>query len=57
MYNEFDKEEFMLDIEEDEAPKKKIGEWLNDDEIDSPELEAEDDDDEEAVEDEEEIPM
>jgi len=58
MYNEFDKEEFMMD--EDEAPKKKVSEWATDEELDAePDAEPETDDDEEEEldEDEEEAPM
>ncbi len=57
MYNEFDKEEFMMD-EEEETPKKKGSEWLTDEELEAdPDLGAEADDEEEddddLVEDEE----
>jgi len=46
MYNEFDKEEFMMD-EEEETPKKKGSEWLTDEELEAePDLEPEGDDDE-----------
>jgi hypothetical protein len=58
MYNEFDKEEFMLD-EEEETPKKKVDEWATDEDIDAePDTEAEDDDEEDDdAEEEEEAPM
>ncbi len=56
MYNEFDKEEFMMD--EEETPKKK-SEWLTDEELEAdPDLEAEaddEDDDDELKDDEEEL--
>ena len=56
MFNEFELNEFMLDEEETETPKKKEG-WVSDDEIDNPAPEVEsDDDEEEKLDEEEEIP-
>jgi hypothetical protein len=53
MYNEFDKEEFMLD--EEEAPKK-TDMWAEDDEdIDAPETDDTEDDEEDADDEDEEI--
>jgi hypothetical protein len=57
MFNEFELNEFSLDEEEVETPKKKDG-WASDDEVDAePESVPEsDEEEEEKLDEEEEIP-
>jgi hypothetical protein len=50
MFNEFELNEFSLDEDEVETPKKK--EWADDGDIDNPPPEVEDDDDEDKEEEE-----